>query len=260
MDGVVPGQRTRGVLQPWPRVLVRRYDGAGAARRVVGVAAPRVIRFVGTDLADPLIISELVQQFGQHLRVTDPATGHFDGSGFQRIRIDPQVNLVPVARLGRPMFLGEPLPFALGFDPWAIGQEVQDTGALAIGDGDVQSFLTAPERAECRHQPIQPGKFQKACDQPSRLPQRQAEQRQTGLNGRVSEDGRTASLPTGLSQPHRLRVKLDRQRPALLEDVVIGSPIRGELGRGLGVCHAQRLTPECHTGNPSRFVQQSPFA
>jgi len=72
----------------------------------------------------------------------------------------------------------------------------------------------AAERAEVRHWPIQPGNFQKACDQPGRLPQRQAEQRfqrQTGPNGRLSKGGRTASRPTGLSQPHRLRVKPDQQ-------------------------------------------------
>jgi uncharacterized lipoprotein YbaY len=30
-------------------------------------------------------------------------------------------------QLGRPMFLGKPLPFALSFDPGAIDQQVQST-------------------------------------------------------------------------------------------------------------------------------------
>ena len=57
------------------------------------------------------------------------------------------------------MFLRKPLAFALGFDPGAVDQEVQRTGAGPIGNGDVQAFLAARQRAEVRHRPIEPGKL-----------------------------------------------------------------------------------------------------
>ena len=65
-DGVVQGLRAGGVFQLWARVLAGGYDGAGVPRRDGGVAAPRVIRAVRSDLADGLVCGNLVQQFGQH--------------------------------------------------------------------------------------------------------------------------------------------------------------------------------------------------
>lgn len=154
MDGAVSGRRDRGVFQPWPRVLARRYNGAGGACRDSGEAAPCVIVTVSTDLADRPVIENLVQQFRQHERVTDPAYSHSDGPDVQRIPIDPRMNLAPLARLVCPMFLSEPVPFALAFDPGAVDQEVQGAGAMAIGDGDVQTLLKAAERAEVRQVPV----------------------------------------------------------------------------------------------------------
>lgn len=101
------------------------------------------------------------------------------------------------------MFLGEPLAFTLGLDPGAIDQKMQGARALAIRDGNIQTFLTATECAEVGHGPIQPCKLQKARDQSGRLPERQAEQRlqsQARLDRRVSEGGRTATLTTRFSQ------------------------------------------------------------
>jgi hypothetical protein len=108
----------------------------------------------------------------------------------QRIRIDPQVNLAPLARLGRPVFYGEPRTFALGFDPGVVDQEVKRTSAGTIRNGDVQTFLAARQRAEVRHRPIESGECQQACHQSGRLPQWQPEQRlqrQARLDSSVGE-------------------------------------------------------------------------
>ena len=154
-DSCVPGLSAGCVFQPWPRVLARRYDGAGAARRDRGVAGPRVVSTVRTDLADRLVNGDLVQKFGQHRRIPDPAAGHFDGPDFQRVRIDAQMDLAPLARLRWSMFLGKPLTFSLGLDPprrfartggayrLDVDQKMQRTGAWTIRDGDAQTLLTA---------------------------------------------------------------------------------------------------------------------
>lgn len=92
----------------------------------------------------------------------DPAASDLGGPDFQRVRVNPQVDLALLARPGRPVFLGEPLAFALGFDPSAVNQEVQRTGAGPIGNGDVQTLLTARQRAEIRHRPIEPGEIKQA--------------------------------------------------------------------------------------------------
>ena len=98
-----------------------------------------------------------------------------DGPYLQRVGIDTQTDLAPLTRLGRPVFLGKPLALTFGLDPGAIDQQMQGTGALTIGNGDVQALLAARQRAEVRHRPIESGQFQQACNQPGRLPQRQAE-------------------------------------------------------------------------------------
>jgi hypothetical protein len=69
----------------------------------------------------------LVQQFGQHGSITNPAASHLNCPDLQRIGINAKVDLTPLPQLGRPMFLGKPLPFALSFDPGAIDQQVQST-------------------------------------------------------------------------------------------------------------------------------------
>ena len=204
-DGVVPGLRTGCVFQPWPGGLACGYDRAGGARRNRSVTSPRVAGTIRAELADRLIVGDLLQQFGQHRRICDAAARHFDSPYLQRVSIDAQMNLVPpygecmhspagqrLPRLGGPVFPGEPLAFTLGPDPGAVDQEVQRACAGAIRDGDAQTFLAARQRAEVRPDlsgsgPIEPGQssgkqspglfsdpphIQKACHQPGRLPRR----------------------------------------------------------------------------------------
>ena len=155
--------------------------------------------------------------------------------------------------LGRPVFPSEPRAFALRLDPGAVDQEMQCTRAGAIRNGDVQTARTARQRAEVRHRPLELGKVQQACHQPCGLPQRQPEQRlqrQACLNCRVAEPDRAAPLSAGLGKPHRLRIKPDMQRSALLQDGVARTPVRGAAGRRCGLAHPSRPTLWSHAGNP----------
>ena len=73
----------------------------------------------------------------------DTDAGHLNHPDLQRIRIIPEMNLAPLARLGMSVFLGKPLLFTLGFDSGAINQQMQRARALPIRDGDVQTLLAA---------------------------------------------------------------------------------------------------------------------
>ena len=88
-----------------------------------------VVGTIGCDHADELASRDLVQQVGQHGRIADPAAGDLNGPDFQRLRIDPEVDLAPVPWLGRPMFPGQPLAIAFGFHACAVDQEMQRAGA-----------------------------------------------------------------------------------------------------------------------------------
>ena len=90
-----------------------------------------------------LVGGDLAQQFGQHGRISDAAAGDLDGPDLQCVGVDAKMHLAPLPGLGRPVFLGKPLPFALGLDPGAVYQEMQCTRAGAIRDGDAQTFLAA---------------------------------------------------------------------------------------------------------------------
>ncbi len=150
------------------------------------------------------------------LDIANPAAGDLDGPDFQRFRIDPEVNLAPVPRLRRPVFLCRPLAVACRLHTGAVDQEVQRTGAGTVGDVDGQGLLAAAQCAEVRHRPIQTGQFQKACHHPCRLPKRQSEerlQRQAGLDRGVGENGLPPALAGRRGQPLGLGIEPDRHEP-----------------------------------------------
>ena len=178
-----------------------------------------------------------------------------------------------MARVSWPVFFGKPLALTLGLDPGAVrcpavvcgqatrgDQKMQRTRALAIGDGNIQTLVTATECAEVGHGPIQPCKLQKARDQSGRLPEWQAEQSLQSLarlDRRVSEGGRTASLTTRFSQPDCRRIEPDQQRTILLEGGVVAAPVGGAVGRRCGFAYPRRLTPRSRTGNPADLCNRA---
>jgi hypothetical protein len=68
------------------------------------------------DHAAGLVARDLIQQVGQHgRRVTHPAAGDLARPDSQRFRVNPKVNLVPVAWFPRPVIPGKPFSIAFGF-------------------------------------------------------------------------------------------------------------------------------------------------
>lgn len=67
-----------------------------------------VIRPVCCDTTDDLIGRNLVQEFGQHGRITYIVCGDLHGPNFECFLIDPNVNLAPDASFGATMLTGIP--------------------------------------------------------------------------------------------------------------------------------------------------------
>ena len=69
-----------------------------------------VMGTVCTDFVGRLVSGDLAQQFGEHGSITNPATGDLNRPDFKRIRINPQIDLAALPRLGRPVFRGQTSP------------------------------------------------------------------------------------------------------------------------------------------------------
>lgn len=58
-------------------------------------------------------------------RIADAATGNLDGSDFQRLFIDTNVDLAPETAFRATVLAGIPLAFTLRLDAGAVDQQVQ---------------------------------------------------------------------------------------------------------------------------------------
>lgn len=166
------------------------------------------------DHAEGLTSRDPAQQIGQHGHVADPAAGDLAGPYFQRNRINPKVNLAPVARLRRAVLLGQPIAIAFSFYARAVNQHMQGAGAGTTGDVDNQGLLAAAKGSEVRYRSIKSGKIKQTCHHPDRSPQRQSEerlQRQAGLDRCIGKDGLTTAPADRCGQPLCLRIEPDRQ-------------------------------------------------
>ena len=118
-----------------------------------------------------------------------------------------------------------------------------------------------PSHHQQRCCPVQPNQPQQALDEPNCLAKRHAKQdlqRQTSLNGSITE----LLLPTALAAwwrcPNHLRIKPDRQRSTLLQAVIVRRPILGLVLRRGPTAHPTQLSRWIHIVNPiSPFMQQS---
>ena len=91
----VPGDRAGGRWFPGLGILARWDDGvrASVCDRVMALA--RVVSAVRGNRSDLHIRRNLVQQFGQHRRITDATRGDLDGADFQRLLVHAEVDLAP---------------------------------------------------------------------------------------------------------------------------------------------------------------------
>ena len=77
---------------------------------------------------------DLAEQIGQDRRIADVACGDLDGLNFQRLFVDPEVNLAPNPPFRAAMLAGVPLAFALHLDPPRHGHSDQwrSHGSMSI--------------------------------------------------------------------------------------------------------------------------------
>jgi hypothetical protein len=134
--------------------FARQYDRGSTTGGDGIVALAGVERTVCSDAADLLIWRDLIEQLGQHRRVTNIAGGELGGPDFQCLFINSDVALAPDTPLRVTMLAGIPLAFALDLDACAVDQQVQRTACSTVGNVYLQGLLATAQGAEVRHRPV----------------------------------------------------------------------------------------------------------
>lgn len=91
-------------------------------------------------------------------------------------------------------------------------------------------LLSAAERANSGHRPVEASQAPQALGEPGRLPQRHAEQHlhgEAGLDGGIAVLRLPVSLTGGCRNPHPVRIESDCQGATLLQRFVVGRPFLG---------------------------------
>ena len=208
------------------------------------------------DAGDLLFRRDLVEQLGQHGRVTDGTGGELGRPDFQFFLFDPNVDLAPDAPFRAARIASAPLAFALDLDldARAVVQQMQRAVRAAIGDAHLQGLLAPRQRAEVRHRPVKADQTHQALDEPCSLAERHPKQHlhcQAGLDGGIAVVGLPPTLPGRRSFPGHRRVEPDGQRATALQRFVVGGPVLGLVGRGCASAHAAQLPRWIHEMNPS---------
>lgn len=179
--------------------------------------------------------------------------GELDGPDVRSGGIHGQMHLSPLAAPLNAMLARLPFPVAKELDASAVHQKVQWSVGTAIGDLNLEGFLSAARRRDVRNGPVQPGQAQEARDHRGGLPERQLEQnldRQAELDRGIRKD-RWASLASLMRcVPGHLLVQIDQQRLALPKRIVAGGPVRPEMAGGFELARAVRLTAWIRNVNP----------
>lgn len=116
----VPSDGSCGVRLAWFGV-VAVWDDRGSSTGGDGVLTLAGIENpAGSDAGDLPHRRYLVKQFGQHRGVADLAGGELRRPDFQRLLVDPDVDLPPDAPLGTAMLAGVPLAVTLDLDAGAV--------------------------------------------------------------------------------------------------------------------------------------------
>lgn len=115
-------------------------------------------------------------------------------------------------RLGPPCLRAFHSPSLSDFDASTIGKKVQRASAAAIRQANVQHILTATKGAKIRGCPVQP---------------EQHLHRQASLDSGVAETVLSTALAVWRWHPDHLGIKPNRQRPSLLQTVIVRLPVSG---------------------------------
>lgn len=81
-----------------------------------------VVGAIATHRGNPFRRRNLAQQLRQHRGIAHRVVGHFNRPDFQRLRIDAQMHLTPLAAVFRAVLFRFPLAFAQHLDAGAVDQ------------------------------------------------------------------------------------------------------------------------------------------
>ena len=142
------------------------------------------------------------------------------------------------------MLLGFSFAFTQHLDSGAVDQQVQAACCRAARNHHLQVFLPSAYRTKVGCGPVQPGQLEQTLRHAHGLSQGEIEQafdRQTELNGCVTEGRGAATFTVRRTVPLHVPIQPDQQRPTRFERCVVGIPVGGLV---LGRCrfgHADSL-------------------
>ena len=171
-----------------------------------------VVGTVPTDAGNRLIGWYLLQQLEQHGRIAHAVVGHLDGPDLQRVGINTQVHLAPLAPVLGTVLLAFPFAFAKELNAGAVHQQFQCGGTGSVGQLYLQSLLASAHGAVVGHPPVQACQTQQAFNHAQALTQGQTEQAldaQTELDGCVGEDVLAPAFAAGWGVPLHAFVQPD---------------------------------------------------
>jgi len=147
-------------------------------------------------------------------RIPDAVGCDFNGTDLQRLCVNAQMHLAPLAPVIGPMFLALPLTFAQHLDASAIDQQVQRLASALMRQRHLQMLLAPTQGAEISNTPIQTGQIQQALDHAGGLAQSLTVQildHQAELNGCFRERRGAPPLAIGFTCPFHVLVDPQHQ-------------------------------------------------
>lgn len=100
-----------------------------------------------------------------------------DGANLHRVRVDPEMDLAPLAPPGGAVLASAPIAHTGCLDAGAVDQQMQRPRAWAVGDLDDAPARASAERTKVRDRPVQTCQPEEVFDYPSRLPQAKTKER-----------------------------------------------------------------------------------
>jgi hypothetical protein len=241
----VTGFGTGTLVLPWLGVLASgdyRLRPTFCNRFVTGFGV------VGTIVADARhghFSRNLVEQAREYRCIASGGVGHFNGPDFQRGRVNPKVDLAPLATIVGPVLFSLPLALAQHLDARAVDQEVQSRCRRLHSDRHRKILLTPANGTEVGYLPVQARELEQALWHPHRLAQSQVKQ---ALDGQAELDRRlavlraTAPLAAGTAVPAHALVEPNEQGAARLQRRVVIFPVGRSVLRFCWRTHAVSLS------------------
>lgn len=130
-----------------------------------------IIGTIAADARDGLVAGNLVEQVRHYRCIAGCVLGHFNGSDFQRGRVNSKVRLAPLAAVVGPKLFGLLLAFAQHLDNRAVDQEEQSRFRRLRSDRHRKIFMAPANGAEVGHLPVHASELEQAFRHSHRLAQ-----------------------------------------------------------------------------------------